>query len=48
MGLTFRQDNSLNELFDKFATVPKDPVDKKKDTKETDKKQSDAKNDQQA
>lgn len=48
MGLTFRQDNSLNELFDKFATVPKDPVDKKKDTKETKKKQSDEKSDKKA
>lgn len=48
MGLTFRQDNSLNELFDKFATAPKDPINKKKETEDDHKKKSDVKNDKKA
>ncbi|MFD1319348.1 SPJ_0845 family protein [Loigolactobacillus zhaoyuanensis] len=28
MGLTMKQDNTLNELFDKFALDPKKPVEK--------------------
>lgn len=34
MGLTTRQDNTLNELFDKFALDPKKKKEKKAEAKE--------------
>lgn len=43
MGLTTRQDNTLNELFDKFALDPKKKKEKKAEAKEkkaSNKKQS--------
>ncbi|MDA5387093.1 SPJ_0845 family protein [Loigolactobacillus backii] len=37
MGLTIKQDNSLNELFDKFAIDPKVPVEDKPKPQKKDK-----------